>query len=165
MNIRDRLSFHVPVQHAHTDETDASGPDSLDLRLGKELRAVYPESRYRIRMINTWRSLTESLEDCPLAVLDCSSMDPSKDLLASDQIVPSRAAEIYHLLHRSNHKWHWLSRQYPNELLLFVQFDTDKAKHARFCPHAAFINHDAPESAERRRSIECRSIVVTRLRD
>ncbi|ETI19373.1 hypothetical protein G647_09205 [Cladophialophora carrionii CBS 160.54] len=130
-NIRDRLVENIPVYHAHNDETFSRGWESLSFRLGEDRYRRFLESGCRIRMVNTWRSLVDSLEDNPLTLCDWRSIDPRKDLIESDQIVPSRETEIYHIFARPHHRWHWLSRQRRDEVYIFLQFDTRADGNAR----------------------------------
>jgi hypothetical protein len=76
---------------------------------------------YRIRIVNTWRSLLPVLEDRPLALCDSRSVVP-EDLVAADRIVPDRVGEVYYLTYNPNHKWYvntlsWFSWIKVNEQL------------------------------------------------
>ncbi|KIM96915.1 hypothetical protein OIDMADRAFT_20682 [Oidiodendron maius Zn] len=117
---------------------------------------------YRIRIINTWRTLVPVLEDRPLALCDSRSVDP-EDLVATDRIIPDRVGEVYYLTYNPNHKWFWLEKQTPSEPFAFVMYDTKAGSHARYCPHISFVNPRAPEGAVPRESIETRSIVITKV--
>lgn len=67
--------------------------------------------------------------------------------------------------HKPAHKWYWLSNQTPDEILLFVQYDTHPVK-GLFpkdygqVPHSAFRNEDARPGCPKRQSIEVRFILL-----
>jgi hypothetical protein len=104
---------------------------------------------YRVRIINTWRSLLPVLEDRPLALCDSRSVVP-EDLIAADRIVPDRVGEVYYLTYNPSHKWYstmvtwvsmmeakehfhryWLENQTSSEPFAFVMYDTKAGPHAR----------------------------------
>ena len=56
---------------------------------------------------------------------DYTSMIPDVDLVASDNIYPNLVmSETYNVLHRDQHRWYYLSRMQPDELLVFKSFDS-----------------------------------------
>ena len=60
----------------------------------------------------------------PLGVCDFRSLDASRDLIASDNILPHTVGETYNVLHNKRHQWYYLSDQMPNEILIFKSFDS-----------------------------------------
>jgi len=162
-DLKDKLAGSNPVNLAHVDETIARGHESIQLYLPDELKQKYTDGTYRMRMVNTWRPLIDELEHYPLGVLDYSSLDPSRDLIAYDQVSPVRAKELYTVIARPEHRWYWVSRMRKSELLVFVQYDSSDGGQARCCPHAGFRNINAPPNAPMRESIETRSIVITKV--
>ncbi|RDW67050.1 hypothetical protein BP5796_09799 [Coleophoma crateriformis] len=75
-----------------------------------------------------WRPLYGKVEDDPLAICDCFTIDPDKDLVAADRISPGQeyVGEIYYVKHNEQQKWYYLSSQTPEELLAFVSFDSER---------------------------------------
>lgn len=71
-----------------------------------------------------WRPLYRVVEDCPIAVCDPLSMD-TNDLLAADRVTPDFAVKLYYLKYNVAQKWYWLRHHTPDELLVFVNFDSD----------------------------------------
>lgn len=126
---------------------------------------------------SAWRPLNRPAEDMPLALCEFSSLD--LDDVASSHFHggPGYIAETYVLRHNENHKWVWFSQQHPDELLVFLNFDSNpgdgpRCKYRPFrlpypyliettvIPHAAFKNPLAKLDALPRESIECRMIVI-----
>ena len=73
---------------------------------------------------SVWRPLHKPIEDWPLAVCDARSLD-NEDLVAADRVSPEYAGEIYYVKSNANHEWYWLSRQSPDEITIFVSFDSE----------------------------------------
>jgi hypothetical protein len=71
-----------------------------------------------------WRPLFGPLRDWPLGVCDFRSLDVSRDLIASDNILPHTVGETYNVLHNKSHRWYYLKDQRPNEILVFKSFDS-----------------------------------------
>lgn len=160
-DLNDPLHREGPAHGAHNDVTYQSGPMIIDRYTTREEKHLYLRRGFRVRIINTWRSLLPVLEDRPLALCDFRSVSTS-DLIASDRILPDRVGEVYYLKYNPNHKWYWLSQQTPSEPFVLVMYDTKAGNHARFCPHVSFDNPLAPPDAAPRRSVETRSVVITK---
>ncbi|KIV92764.1 hypothetical protein, variant [Exophiala mesophila] len=161
-DVYDPLLVEGPAKGAHNDVTFSSGPAIINRHLTQEDKSKYLQPGYRFRVFNTWRPLNAVLEDRPLALCDTRTVAPS-DLVAADRILPDRIGEVYYLQHSHEQQWYWLEKQRSNELLVFLEYDTQSEKTARFCPHVSFDLPHAPDQAEKRRSIETRSIVITKL--
>jgi hypothetical protein len=63
------------------------------------------------------------VEDYPLALCDGSTVHPD-DLVASDLIVDSYRGENLQPLSRDHYKWHFLSNQTKDEVLLIKMYDS-----------------------------------------
>ena len=73
---------------------------------------------------SVWRPLHNLIEDCPLAVCDASTVLES-DLVEADRVASDFVFELYYVKHNRGQKWHWLSSQTPDEVLVTVQFDSE----------------------------------------
>ncbi|KAI1159892.1 hypothetical protein F5B18DRAFT_664214 [Nemania serpens] len=150
-----------PVYPAHIDHTVEGGPKRTRRHLTVDEAATYLSDNYRSRIINVWRPLSHPVEDCPLAICEARSVDAG-DLVVADRVTPNFRVELYYLQHNPNQKWYWISRQSPDELWLFTNYDSRCQKDGSrwgTCPHAAFINRDAKDHAPARSSIEVRLVV------
>ncbi len=144
-----------PVRFVHNDYTERSGP-----RRAEELLAPEEAARRlggRFAFINVWRPVVGPVLDMPLAVLDARSIQPG-DFVATDLHYQERAGEVYSVHYNPAHRWHYISRMQPDEVLLLKCFDTIADGSARFTAHSAFIDPTAPEDAPARHSIEARTI-------
>ncbi|ASL48766.1 hypothetical protein bAD24_p00305 (plasmid) [Burkholderia sp. AD24] len=161
---RGPLGFGRPDQGAppsangrvHNDYTEESGRRRLALVLGEEAGKVLKQ-RYAI--VNVWRSIKAPVLDTPLAVCDARTIDAA-DLVSAEVRYPRRVGDVYFALHSLSHRWHWFSAMDRHEALVFKQYDSRVSGVARYTPHAAFNNPDAPEGLPPRESIEARCLVV-----
>lgn len=60
----------------------------------------------------------------PLAVLDYTSVDCARDLIASDNVYQHQVSQTYNVFFNSSHRWFYLSGHQPHELLLFKAYDS-----------------------------------------
>ncbi|KAL8711219.1 MAG: hypothetical protein Q9220_004364 [cf. Caloplaca sp. 1 TL-2023] len=145
-----------------TDVTFTSGPQIIDRHLSECDKAKYFKPGYRFRIVNTWRSLVPELEDRPLAFCDYQSIDP-EDLVEADRVFPDRVGEVYYLRYNERQRWHWLEHQGLDELFLFTMYDTMAGNQAKYCPHVSFENPRASPTSVPRRSVETRSIIISKI--
>jgi hypothetical protein len=81
------------------------------------------------------------------------------DLVASDLIFPDRVGETYAVAYNPAQQWSYIPGMTPDEALLIKCYDSANDGRARFAPHTAFIDPDAPGDAPPRQSIELRTLV------
>ena len=113
--------------------------------------------RGRVQVINLWRPINHPVYDAPLAVAEAGSVRADA-LVPSDLVYRHRVGETYNVLFNPAHRWHYLSEQRPDEVLLLKCYDS-RDDVARFAPHTSFIVPDAPAGAPTRESIELRTLV------
>jgi len=160
-DINEPLLVEGPAKGAHNDITRESGPSIVGRYLPVEDQTRFLRPGYRVRIINTWRSINPVVEDRPLALCDSRSVDP-RDLIAADRILPDRVGEVYYLRHNPEQRWYWMEHQSSSEPYIFVMYDTKPGDQARFCPHISFVNSRARSDAPSRHSVETRSVVISR---
>ncbi|SMR55198.1 unnamed protein product [Zymoseptoria tritici ST99CH_3D1] len=164
-----KVEAYDPDDPQHVDQVAKGAHDiTIDTITDFVSRLLTPEQQreflspgYRIRIVNTWRTINPVCEDRPLAVCDASSID-AKDLIPTDRVYPQWLQEIYHLSYNETQRWYWLPLQRSNEPLVFLSYDSKSESNARFCPHVSFDNPLAGPEAPRRHSVETRSLVITR---
>ena len=144
-----------PVPRVHVDHTDRSGPQNVRDRLGHEAEALL---RGRVRIVNVWRPIRGPVHDAPLAVCDASSVDAA-DLIPSDLVYRHRVGETYAVTHNPRHRWFYAPAMQPSEALLIKCYDSLTDGRARFSPHTAFEDPNAPADARPRESIEVRALL------
>lgn len=143
-----------PVRFAHNDYTESSGPQRVRDLFGAEADALLAR---RYAFINVWRPLRGPVLDSPLAVCDATSMVPD-DFVATDLKYEDRTGEIYSIRPRPAHRWLYVSRMQPDEVLLLKCFDAADDGRARYTAHSAFVHPGTPEDAPARYSVEARTI-------
>ena len=112
----------------------------------------------RARIINVWRPIGHPVAHKPLAVADWRTLDVEKDLVPVRHIYPDREGSTFGVRHSPNLRWHYLSNQTPDEVILIKCFDSETDR-ARLTPHTAFLDTTSPKDAPPRQSIEVRALV------
>jgi hypothetical protein len=143
-----------PVHRVHVDFTAASGPRRARDVLGDDAGAL---AGCRYAVINLWRPLRGPLLDAPLAVTDARSVAVD-DLVATELIYPDRVGEFYTVKYNPAHRWFYAPGMAPDEVLLLKCFDSAQDGTARFSPHTAFCDPQAPANALPRESVEVRTL-------
>lgn len=91
----------------------------------RKLSSVSPHTSFT-RSADTqsvWRPLSRPIEDSPLAFCDSRTLS-ERDLVAADRVAAEYAGEIYYVLSNPRQRWYWLSHQKPDELAVFLSFDS-----------------------------------------
>ncbi|KAH8688569.1 hypothetical protein BGZ61DRAFT_353031, partial [Ilyonectria robusta] len=70
---------------------------------------------------SAWRPLGQ-VENAPLGVCDRRSVH-SEDLIEVDKVLPNVVELEAYLYSRPHHKWYYISRQTPGDILMFVQWE------------------------------------------
>lgn len=102
------------------------------------------------------------------------------DLVASDFVRRQYQGETYFATFNDSHRWHFLSKQKPDEALLFKVYDSSddveakctrvpfahatndaSSDHETDCLHASFPVQNGAELKRPRQSIECRAMIFT----
>ncbi|RDW67064.1 hypothetical protein BP5796_09813 [Coleophoma crateriformis] len=146
-------SLRGPVQRVHIDQSYSAGPTYVKLHLPAEASMLLKTS-YQI--INIWRPIKTILKD-PLAVADARSV-LDNDLIPIKLIYADREGENFAVKARDGHKWYYIHKQTPQEVLLLKCFDSKMDGRARRVPHTSFIDEEY-EREMPRESIEVRALV------
>lgn len=143
----------APVHVAHNDYTRRSGPQRVrDLLPAREAGEALQR---RFAIVNVWRSIAGPVLDTPLALCDAESV-ATDDLIATDLKFPDRTGEVYRIGYNPAHRWFYVPRLQPDEVILLKSFDSAEDGRARFTPHTAFDDPATAPGAARRQSIESR---------
>lgn len=81
---------------------------------------------------SAWRPLKHVVREAPLAFCDFTSVDPV-DLIATDRPSREYVGEVYYMKYNSAQRWYWLSQQTPDELSLFMSYDSDPGEGEATC--------------------------------
>ncbi|CZR59547.1 related to 7alpha-cephem-methoxylase P8 chain [Phialocephala subalpina] len=147
------ITLRGPVQRVHIDQSYAAGPKRVEHHLPAEAPTLL---RGRYQIINVWRPIKTILKD-PLGVAEAGSVNDG-DLVPIKLIYPDREGETYSVRGSPEHKWHYLYKQTPEEVLLIKCFDSKTDGRARRVPHTAFVDEGHEDEATRE-SIEVRALV------
>jgi hypothetical protein len=72
---------------------------------------------------SVWRPINHPVEDMPLAVCDGSTVRQG-DLVETDHVRSSYIGSTMYLIDDERHRWHYVSKQTPDEVLVFKNFDS-----------------------------------------
>lgn len=117
------------------------------------------------------------MEDYPLALCNAFSVDESTDLVPGDRVTSQNVGEVYYIAFNPRQDWYWLSRQTPDEMTVFVSYDSSQGigpackdpvttpcirvnLTKQVIPHGTFRLQSANENGQPRESLEARFIVV-----
>lgn len=73
-------------------------------------------------LCSTWRPI-KTIDSSPLALCDPHTVDEN-DLVETDLVSEDYVGETYSLKYNPKHRFFWLKDQQPDELCVFVTFDS-----------------------------------------
>ena len=161
--IRKRLPADLTVQTAvqrpavmlvHSDYTVASGPQRVHDVLPAEASDLL---KRRVAFYNVWKPLTRPVEELPLAMCDATT-HADEDMLRMDLKYRERTGEIYVMRHSPAHRWYYFSDMQADQALLLKTYDSMQDGRARFMGHTAFEDPTTRLDAQKRESIEVRTM-------
>eukprot|EP00794_Sanderia_malayensis_P014976 gene14976-16519_t len=146
-----------PAALVHCDYTIRSASSMLSA-------FAKPEHRQgRFAVINVWRNISDDspIQNDHLAVCDARTVVAPDDFIACDVIATNYECESYHLdpKRREFHEWYYYPNMVKEEVMVFMQYDSDPRSRARNTFHSAVKSPHAKANAPPRESIECRCIV------
>lgn len=154
-----RYFTYAPIGNVHTDYSYAGGISRLRLHLSNDELAQLKANASKVIMINAWRPL-QLVENAPLAVCDRRSVKET-DAILVDKVLPNNVEEETCIRSQDYHKWYYLSKQTPDELILFVQWEDNGTRSETLSvSHAALSGPAANIGVVPRESVEVRMIAV-----
>ncbi|OCK74974.1 hypothetical protein K432DRAFT_397657 [Lepidopterella palustris CBS 459.81] len=158
-------SRYSPRPVAHLDRDTTTAITVLRETVGVE-RADELLSKYKHwAQVNVWRPIGAKATKWPLCFMNHDRI-PDWDFAThtgriysrNDPRVADRGEKVYDCVAKldSRYDYHYVSNLAPEECLVFCSFDSDPKLAV---PHSAFWDHNTPEDAPIRRSIEVRSLV------
>src|SRR6201997_1456695 len=151
---REARKIREPVQRAHNDYTEWSGPQRVRDLLPDEAEELF---KRRFAIVQAWRPFRHPIETFPLAICDARSVD-FKDFVISERRYPNRIGQTYAVKYNPAHRWFWFPRQQRHEAIVFKVYDSEKDGRARWTAHTAFTDPTSPPDARPRESIEIRTL-------
>ncbi|KAI1339033.1 hypothetical protein F5Y15DRAFT_91752 [Xylariaceae sp. FL0016] len=119
--------------------------------------------KYRVRIMNVWRPVAQAVYDRPLGICDFFSTVPEDFVPVQFHTSTENVGEVYWLRHNENQRWYYISGHTPEELLLFLNYDSDYRSGPKCIPHCSFQHADFPDESNRQ-SLELRLAVITKKR-
>jgi hypothetical protein len=151
---REARKIREPVQRAHNDYTEWSGPQRVRDLLPDEAEGLF---KRRFAIVQVWRPFRHPIETFPLAICDAKSVAFS-DFMISERRYPNRVGQTYAVKYNPAHRWFWFPRQQRHEAIVFKVYDSEKDGRARWTAHTAFTDPTSPPNARPRESIEIRTL-------
>jgi hypothetical protein len=160
-----RPGVRLPVDMAHDDYTESSGPKRAREILEAAGRADLVGRP--AALINAWRPIRGPVEDVPLAICDATSASPRdfvdtdiEHYAEEDLSRPRHVGRIYSLRFNPEHRWWYARGMGRDEVMLLKCWDSRTDGRARYTAHTGFRNPEAPADAIPRESIEVRTLAV-----
>ncbi|KAI0426340.1 hypothetical protein F5Y09DRAFT_351341 [Xylaria sp. FL1042] len=147
--VNDRTQSLLPIHVVHIDQSQNGVEKRVYTEMGDEAGHLL-QGRVRLHAI----------EDEALAVCDASTVDAA-DLLVADHVTRDYVGETIYPLYDENTRWHYLSDQRVDEILIFKIFDSDESMPARNTPHVSIKLSDVPENPRPRKSFEIRALIFS----
>jgi hypothetical protein len=151
---REVHKIREPVQRAHNDYTEWSGPQRVRDLLPDEADELL---KRRFAIVQVWRPFRHPIETFPLAICDARSVEFA-DFVISERRYPNRVGQTYAVKYNPAHRWFWFPRQQRHEAIVFKVYDSEKDGRARWTAHTAFADPTSPPGARPRESIEIRTL-------
>ena len=152
--VREERKIREPVQRAHNDYTEWSGPQRVRDLLPQEADDLLQR---RFAIVQVWRPIRHPVESFPLAICDARSISPD-DFVVNERRYPNRIGQTYAITYNPEHHWYFLPRMRREEALVFKVYDSAKDGRARWSAHTAFDDPTSPPNARPRESIEIRTL-------
>ncbi|KAI0017954.1 hypothetical protein F4780DRAFT_772001 [Xylariomycetidae sp. FL0641] len=156
---------YMPVTTAHVDQTRGALFSRMVQQMGKtDAEKAFNDRRCLI--VNIWRPISDPVENYPLAYCDIETVQPEDctpvDIVKADDY----EGESLYLQYRPHHRFYYLSRQRPHEVLLMKMAESNPAFPGRTyqgVPHAAFPlppGEPGCPAPPARESVEVRTLVI-----
>src|SRR5262252_6053581 len=111
---REVHKIREPVQRAHNDYTEWSGPQRVRDLLPEEADELL---KRRFAIVQVWRPFRHPIETFPLAICDARSVEFS-DFVISERRYPNRVGQTYAVKYNPAHRWYWFPRQERHEAIV-----------------------------------------------
>ena len=138
----------------HSDYTVTSGPQRVRDILPDEADSLL---KRRVAFFNVWKPLYRRVEELPLAMIDAQT-HAEADLLRMELKYRDRTGEIYVMRHSSAHRWMYFPNMESHHALILKTYDSETDGRCRFMGHSAFEDPTSSPDAQKRESIEVRTM-------
>ena len=156
------LKNALPALYPHGDTTDRSARELAEMIL-EHIPGLELSNLRRWAHINMWRPITLPPHDYPLAVCDARTLS-NKDRVPVIAHTETRTTEPFAFettgyLHNPGHRWCYFRDMTPEEVLVFITFDSDPDRPHQVA-HSAFADLTCPPETPARGSVEMRALAL-----
>ncbi|KAL4900655.1 hypothetical protein BDW74DRAFT_91570 [Aspergillus multicolor] len=141
-----------PAYIVHIDDSPNEAKARAVALLGNEEYHQCFRNGRRIRIINAWKPIVNTVEIAPLAICDRRTVAEA-DIVTYDKVHPDRVREGAFAFHNPGQKWFYLPEQREDEVALFTIWDSDMERGPSGCPHSS-LSSENDDSGSVRESIE-----------
>jgi len=151
--LRKELKCRETAEIVHNDYTGKSATKRLYDMLPSEADILIKQ---RFAIVNLWRSTAGTIQSCPLAFCDSTSLNRQRDLISVKRVAQDRIGELQMALYSPDHQWYYFPNMTMDEALIFKTYDSSP-KVNQFTLHTAL--QDIGDAKVPRQSIEIRAFV------
>jgi hypothetical protein len=148
----------LPARGAHVDYNEATVRWWTQSIAGPDEAAELLQRRFML--MNLWRPIT-TVQKTPLALCDASTVreeDLNPSEIRGGLYDPDRQPmHGFNLAFSPRHRWYYVPRMRPDEVLAFKLFDSDRGR-LQWTGHTAFDDPTSAPDARPRQSLEIRTI-------
>lgn len=156
------LKNALPALYPHGDTTDRSARELAD-RILEHVPGLELSDMRRWAHINMWRPITPPPHDYPLAVCDARTLsDKHREPVVAHtetRTTETFAFETTGYLHDARHRWCYFSNMTPEEVLVFITYNSDPNLPHQVA-HSAFLDPTCPAGTPARGSVEMRALAL-----
>ncbi|KAF3074042.1 hypothetical protein CFAM422_003773 [Trichoderma lentiforme] len=155
-----------PADIVHIDQSPAGALDRLRLHLPQQEVGELLK-KYRVRIFNVWKPISDVVEDWPLAICDARTVTTG-DLVELEFVTDELVKLSYLARWNKKYRFYYLSEMTNRDACIFKIFDSasfenrSDASATLGCPHTAFRLPATSETGTRpRESVEVRLFVFS----
>ncbi|GKZ25984.1 hypothetical protein AbraIFM66951_001983 [Aspergillus brasiliensis] len=150
---RHELDTNQPSDYVHIDMTASSA-----VKCSIKQFSIHPESYSRFIVVNFWKPIRGPVYDFPITVCDRRTVNYASQTTAMDIVARDYVNENTRIYFDENHKWYYWHGLQADEVVAFVQADS-QAENRAGVPHTAFRDPRVNDTTQLRESIEARVFV------
>ncbi len=153
VRIDDPNADRKPARNVHSDYSQNGAEKRLVDLLGADAAADWVKGHYAF--INIWRPIGAPINSAPLGFIVPDSVAEA-DWITLDLIYPDRMGQIMGLAANPDHRWIYMSKMTPDEVVYFNIYDN---RGQPSVAHSALDMTEDPSIHTVRKSIESRTLV------
>lgn len=153
VRVDDPNAVRKPARNVHSDYSRDGAEQRLIDILGAEKAAEWRKGHYAF--INVWRPIAAPINSAPLGFVLPKSV-AAEDWILLDLIYPDRKGQIMGLAANPDHRWVYMSKMTPDEVVYFNIYDNQGRASIG---HSALDRVEDPTVQSVRQSIESRTLV------